>query len=152
MGAGLELEHIFDIRCDFDMRLTYGPMVGDSHGGFTRVGSGTITGPRLNGRLVPQGGGDWATIRADGVIDLSAHYLLEADDGTTIYIHNRGYLIPGKRNAETGRTEQPSYFRFTPVFKVPVGPHDWLARTVVVGTGVRHWDPDHTVFSYYAVK
>ena len=151
MSAGLELEHVFDVRCDFDMRLLFGPLVGGAQGGFTRVGSGTIYGPKLNGRLIPQGGGDYATIRADGVIDLSAHYLFEADDGTVIYIHNRGYLVRGEQD-ENGRSLQPSYFRFAPVFRAPVGPHDWLNRTVLVGTGVRHWEPDHTIFSYYAVK
>lgn len=147
-----ELEHVFDIHIDFDLRKVFGPMAGDSQTGFTRVGGGRIQGPRLNGSVVPHGGADWATVRADGVIDLNAHYLLEADDGTTIYVHNRGYLIPGAREPGSNRTQQPSYFRLAPVFKVPVGQHDWLARTVIVGTGVRHWDPDHTVFRYYAVK
>ena len=37
-------------------------------------------------------GADYATVRADGVVDFNAHYLLQADDGTYIYIVNRGYL------------------------------------------------------------
>jgi hypothetical protein len=152
MSEPLQLEHVFDIRIDFDVRQVFGPLVGNSQGGFTRVGGGTITGPRLNGRVVPQGGADWATMRADGVIELNAHYLLEADDGTTIYIHNRGYLIPGQRKPGSTEMVQPSYFRLTPVFKVPVGPHDWLTRTVIVGSGERRSDPDHSLFRYFAVK
>ncbi|MEO8778644.1 MAG: DUF3237 domain-containing protein [Rhodanobacter sp.] len=152
MNEQLQMEHVFDIRIDFDMRKLFGPMVDGSQSGFTQVGGGTITGPLLNGTVVPHGGADWATVRADGVIDLNAHYLLETDDGTTIYIQNRGYLIPGDRPPGSTAMVQPKYFRVTPTFKVPVGPHDWLTRTVIVGTAERRSDPDHSLFRYFAVK
>jgi hypothetical protein len=42
------------------------------------------------------------------------------------------------------------YFRCTPYFRAPEGPHDWLNRTVIVGGGERHTAPDHTLFRYYA--
>lgn len=64
--------------------------------------------------------------------------------------------MPPTSAAETpagpGGSEQQYYFRTTPQFDTPVGPHDWLTRTVIVGTGRRHADPDHTIFTYYAVK
>jgi hypothetical protein len=41
--------------------------------------------------------------------------------------------------------------RTPPVFDTPVGPHDWLTRTVILGTGKRHANPDNTIFTYYAV-
>ena len=82
----------------------------------------------------------------DGVIELKAHYLLQADDGTKIYIQNLGYLV----RAQPG-SSQPSYFRVTPYFRVPKGPHDWLSRTVVVGGGERRSNPDRTLFRYYAL-
>ena len=44
-----------------------------------------------------------------------------------------------------------TYFFITPVFDTPVGPHDWLTRTVILGRGARKPDPDHTVFDYFAV-
>jgi hypothetical protein len=46
----------------------------------------------------------------------------------------------------------PPYFRCTPSFRAPIGPHDWLNRTVIVGGGQRHQDPDYTIFRYYAVE
>ena len=36
------------------------------------------------------------------------------------------------------------YFRCTPYFRAPEGPHDWLNRTVIVGAGERHQAPDCT--------
>ena len=51
----------------------------------------------------------------------------------------------------------PAYFRCTPYFRAPVGPHEWLNRTVVIGVGQRRPKlkpedpPDHSLFRYYAV-
>jgi hypothetical protein len=153
MSAGLQQEHVFDIRIDFADRLRWGPVGGGGEQGYTSVGGGTITGPRLTGRVVPHSGADYAFVRPDGVIDLNAHYLLEASDGTMIYIYNRGYVIPAKRppGDDPKAFVQPSYFRCTPYFKAPAGPHDWLNRTVIIGGGKRHTNPDHSVFNYYAL-
>ena len=150
----VRLEHAFDVRVDFTAdRCIFGPLPGGGHQGYTPACGGIIAGPRLNGRVVPNSGADFATVRADGVIELNAHYLLEADDGTKIYINNRGYIVPAKSGEAViaGGTPQPAYFRFTPTFKVPAGPHDWLARTVILGAGERRSNPDHSIFRYFAV-
>ena len=104
--------------------------------------------------MVPHSGADYATVRPDGVIELNAHYMLKADDGTLIYINNRGYIVPPAEGAGVANEQglvQPAYFRFTPTFRVPEGPHGWMARTVFVGAGERRRDPDHSLFRYYAV-
>jgi hypothetical protein len=153
MSLTLQQEHVFDIRIDFDQRQRFGPVCGGGAIGFTSVGGGVVEGPRLNGRVVPHGGADWAEIRPDGVVVINAHYLLELDDGTTVYVQNRGFVVPAQRpvGAPAEQLIQPAYFRLAPTFKVPVGPHDWLTRTVVVGCGERHLNPDYTLFRYYAM-
>ena len=50
---------------------------------------GAFSGPRLSGRVLP-GGADWQVLRSDGVVEVSARYTLETDDGALIYISNRG--------------------------------------------------------------
>ena len=146
--ADCRLEHVFDVEVLFGAdRGIYGPLPGGSGQGYTPAIGGTIGGPRLNGIVVPHSGADYATVRTDGTIELKAHYLLEADDGTRIYIENRGYLV----RPAAGEL-QPSYFRLTPYFRVPEGPHDWLGRTVIVGGGERRADPDRTLFRYYALR
>ena len=128
------------------------------------VPDGKVQGPRLNGRVLPNRGADWARGRSDGVAELNAHTMLEADDGTPIYLYNRGYLYGRDENglplsaAEWQRRgnsnfaiKPNTYFYITPVFDAPVGPHDWLTRTVIVGRGQRRPDPDHSVFDYYSV-
>jgi hypothetical protein len=147
------LEHAFDIRVDFDRRITCGPISGGGQMGFVGVCGGTIHGPRLNGRVVPMSGGDYAHVRPDGVVEINAHYLLEASDGTPIYLQNRGFLdrSPHRANAAAEPDKDAYYFRVTPVFRTPIGPHDWLTRTVILGGGERHQNPDYTFFRYYAV-
>ncbi len=78
--VALKLEHVFDIRIDFHERRLFGPVSGGAQQGYTSVKSGLIEGPRLNGRVVDYSGADWATVRPDGVVELNAHYLLEASD------------------------------------------------------------------------
>ena len=128
--ADCALEHIFDIEVLFGAdRMVFGPLPGGGRQGYTPPIGGTISGPRLTGSVVPHSGADYALVRDDGVIELNAHYLLRADDGTFIYIRNKGYIIPGEGAAANAQgLPQPAYFRLTPYFRVPEGPHDWLAR------------------------
>lgn len=160
-ALALRYEHAFDIRINFDKRWRFGPGAGGASFGYTSVGQDCIvSGPRLNGRLVDHSGADWPVIRADGVIELNAHYMIEADDGALIYIRNQGYVYPALRAPGQPDAEPPaipSYFRCTPYFRAPDGPHDWLNRTVVVGVGQRRPQstpsdpPDHSLFRYYRI-
>ena len=48
---GLVLEHVFDVRIDFHQRLIFDPMPGGQRAAYTSVKSGTVSGPRLNGKV-----------------------------------------------------------------------------------------------------
>ena len=149
ISVDLKLEHAFDVRINFDKRWLIGPVPGGNKQGYTSVKDGLVEGPLLNGRVVEYSGADWPNVRSDGVIELQAHYMLEASDGTQIYIRNLGYV-----HTSTGPV--PSYFRCTPYFRAPEGPHSWLNHTVFVGVGQRKpgtdVDQDHSLFRYYAVR
>jgi len=145
----IKLEYVFQIRIDFHERVSF--QTPNGRRAYVPAVSGVIEGPRLQGKVVPHSGADYA-----GNGRLNAHYMLQASDGTMIYINNTGYLYPldGKpidRNDPTWGGDREFYFRCTPYFDAPVGPHDWLTRTVIVGTGKRHANPDYTLFTYYAV-
>ncbi|WP_298501121.1 DUF3237 domain-containing protein [uncultured Maritimibacter sp.] len=156
-------EHAFDIRINFDRRWTTGPIYGGAQLGYTSVGEGsTVTGPLLNGKLVDYSGADWPIVRADHVVELNAHYMIEASDGALIYIRNQGYVHRPLRTQGQGPDDPPdvpAYFRCTPYFKAPEnGPHAWLNRTVIVGVAARKPQvgpddpPDHSLFRYYAIR
>lgn len=146
----IDLEYVFSIRINFEERLRFKTPAGKRV--YVPAVSGEIWGPRLQGRVMPRSGGDYAN-----VYSLDAHYMLEASDGSPIYIHNRGYLYrtDGQEtdiNAPGWGGDSDFYFRTSPTFDTPVGPHDWMTRTLFVGTGQRHANPDYTIFTYYAVK
>jgi len=146
------LEHVFDVRVEFGAdRVMFGPLPGGWKQGYTPPIGGTISGPRLQGRVIPHSGADYALLRDDGVLELNAHYLWQADDGALIYINNTGYLVTGGKEPNEQGLAQPQYFKFTPKFRVEAGPHEWLTRTVIIGSGERRKDPDHSLFRYYAV-
>lgn len=99
--------------------------------------SGTVEG-RINGKVIPMSGGDWSTVRADDVLDFDARYMLELDDGTVVYLQNRGFrwAPPEAMQAMREQKEIPHssyYMRVAPRFEVAAGPHDWLNRYVFVG-------------------
>ena len=155
----LKLEYVFQIRVFLKERIRFSPTTPLGGRVYVPAASGDVSGPRLQGKVLPYSGAEWPRGRADHVYEVNAHYMLEASDGTPIYISNRGfnYSRDDKGNptpyvpSDGFASNAKRYLRLTPVFDVPVGPHDWLTRTVIVGTGVRHSNPDHAIFSYYAV-
>jgi len=119
--------------------------------GATYLATGAVTGPHLNGHVVPQSGADWALFRPDRVLGLDARYMLEADDGTLILMRNRGYLAERAPDVlpriqkwmfENGPAVpfEDYYLRVSPTFEVEAGKYDWLMRTVVIGIGTRQLD------------
>ncbi len=124
--------------------------------GYTSVGGGEIWGPRLQGRVLPHSGADYYKTT------FTTYYMFQAADGALIFIHNRGTMRRFAAPPEPGHPLMPATntdpkapnwtrFRATPVFTAPVGPHDWMNRTVFVANSQRRDNPDHTVFSYYEV-
>jgi hypothetical protein len=147
----IELEYAVQIRVNFKERIRYETPAGKRV--YVPADSGEIWGPRLSGIVVPRSGGDYAD-----VYGLNAHYMLQADDGSYIYLHNRGHLY--RTDGQETPVDDPTwggdaehYFRICPTFDAPIGPHAWLNRTLIIGTGQREQQPnDHTIFTYYAVK
>jgi Protein of unknown function (DUF3237) len=151
------LEFAFDVELRFENRMRFGPVPAGGFLGFVTIAGGTISGPLLNGRVIPYSGCDYARMRSDGVVELNAHYLFEAADGTPIYVHNQGYgraksaaLAAGE---EYGHAElDEHYFRVTPRFQAPEGRHDWMTRVVFLGRARRYKNPDRTAFRYFVVR
>ncbi|MBC2771845.1 DUF3237 domain-containing protein [Rhizobium sp. AQ_MP] len=104
----------------------------------TPITGGTVSGPALNGTVI-SGGADYETVRADGNSIVEAHYALQADDGTVIYILNKGIMTASpeawvKINANEPVAPEGYYFRCTPVFDAPEGPHVWLSDHIFVAS------------------
>jgi hypothetical protein len=149
-----ELEFVFKINLTLGDRTEIKNLPSGGGRGFVPVTGGDIEGPKLNGRVIPYSGGDYPNIRPDGVVDFDARYMLEASDGTLIGLKNRGYRHASSEIAKRMEALEPVdpsayYFRNSPEFFAPVGPHDWLTRTMFVGTADRR--KGYTIFYYYEV-
>lgn len=119
--------------------------VGPIPGGLRRIVDiveGSFEGPLLRGAILP-GGADWQILRADGVAELHAHYVLKTDDGVLIQVRNRGLRHGPEgvlRRIAAGDRVDPSeyYFRTAPVFEAPAGRYEWLNRGIFVATAERY--------------
>ncbi len=114
------------VHCQVGALVSLGP---GPHGErrYVPLGGGTVRGPELNGTLV-EGGVDWQIQRADGVLDIAAHYVIRADDGALIEVRSEGLRHgPAEVMARLARGE-------------PVAPDEYYFRTVVrFTTGAPQW-------------
>ncbi|GKY86512.1 DUF3237 domain-containing protein [Sinisalibacter aestuarii] len=100
------------------------------------ITGGRVLGPKLTGRILP-GGSDWPLITPDGNSRIEARYTIEAEDGTLIYVVNKGIRVSSDAMREKLRAGEPVapdqfYTRAAPVFDAPDGPHRWLSERLFV--------------------
>ena len=118
------------------------------------VNGGTVEGPRFKGLIMP-GGADWQTLSTtDGLTGLHARYTLRHDDGSVVGVINRGVRRgPAEVMAKLAAGERVNpaayYFRASPEFETPPGPHRWLSESTFVCVGKR-W-PDAVELDIYRV-
>ena len=151
------LEFAFSVRLEFPPgpRLRFPLQTGGTRG-FVSLLGGEVTGPKLEGQVVAGSGGDWPLFRTDGVVVFDARYLIKARDGTLIHIANRGFAHAAtpevQQKIDRGEDVDPgsNYFRLSSVFETPAGPHEWLNRFVIVGTGEKY--ASHSIFHFFIVR
>jgi len=102
---------------------------------------GTVSGPGMEGRVLA-GGHDWQTVRADGVVDIDAHYMLGLDDGALVELSSIGMRHgPAEVLARLGRGEavDPSEYFFRTVVRFQTGAARLahLNRTMAIAVGAR---------------
>lgn len=155
-----KLEFVFEIKLEFPRVQQIQSMPSGNGRGAVYVESGTFAGPRLNGKAVPNSGGDYALFRPDDVLQSDGRYMLQEDDGTLILLHQKGYLWGKYADTLTKMRaymfedgppvpDDEFYLRCTPYFEVEKGKHDWLMRYIFVGIGTR--TPTGNAIRYYAV-
>lgn len=119
-------EFVFEEFCTLDAGFHIGAT---PFGQRNRIGitGGHFEGKRIQGKILP-GGADWQLVRADGVVSIEAEYMIEASDGTLIHVLNRGIVSIDEQH------KTPPYIRAAPVFEAPIGPHDWLNKSLFLST------------------
>lgn len=143
MSVTPSLIHVFSVEAGVAAPIE----VGDTPLGARRlipILGGRVFGPRLSGRLL-EGGVDYQTIRADGLADIHARYVIETDTGARVYVENTGIRHgPPEAMARLRRGEpvDPAtiYFRTVPRFETAAAELDWLQRAIFVCAGARFPD------------
>ena len=128
------------IRCEVGSLVSLGQA---KHGErrYVPLLGGTVRGPELNGSIV-EGGVDWQVNRADGVLDIAAHYVIRADDGALIEVQSNGMRHgPAEVMARLARGEavaRDAYF-FRTLIRFTSGAPQWahLNKVMAIACGQR---------------
>ena len=131
------------IRCEVDALVSLGAAPAGERR-YVPLGSGTARGPELNGELVA-GGVDWQLARADGVLEIAAHYVIRTEDGALVEVRSEG-LRHGpaevmQRLARGEAVPREAYF-FRTLMRFTTGSPSWahLNKVMAVAVGQRAVD------------
>jgi len=140
MGPAPSFAPMAQVRCEVDALVTLGPgPYGERR--YVPLLGGTVTGPELNGTIVP-GGVDWQVARSDGVLDIGAHYVIKTADGALIEVQSNGLRHgPPEVMARLARGEavgRDEYF-FKTLMRFTTGHPAWLHlnKTMAIAVGQR---------------
>ncbi|MCU1366284.1 MAG: hypothetical protein JWL72_3958 [Ilumatobacteraceae bacterium] len=86
------------------------------------ITGGTITGQRINGTIVPNSGGDWVSVGADGSMRIDVRFTILTDDDATIYVSYLG-VLQGRRAIAA------------PLFETGAEQYAWLNASQGIGLG-----------------
>ena len=102
------------------------------------VTGGEVTGPKVFGTLTSLGG-DWITVRRDGVLMLDVRATIETQDGALIYLTYNGISDLGETGYDqfttASRPAQGMPIRISPRFHTSHPNYIWLNRLHCLGVG-----------------
>lgn len=148
-----ELEHVFSYQAKVAPGVVVSPTDGDVRVNFY-VGGGEVSGPKLNGKLLPVGA-DWLTLRKDGVIVLDVRAAFESHDGAHIDVVYNGIMDLGPdAHAAFLRGELPevAHIRAAPRFRTAHPAYLWMNRLQFLNVGEVRFAQGDVKYDVYAVR
>ena len=152
LPAAPALVPMAQVRCEVGALVS----LGDAKYGERRyvpLLGGTVAGPELNGSIV-EGGVDWQVNRADGVLDIAAHYVIRAGDGGLIEVQSDGMrhgppdvMARLARGDDVARDE---YF-FRTLMRFQTGAPLWLHLNKVMALAVGQRQAGLVVLDVYRI-
>lgn len=120
---------------------------------YVPLAGGTVEGPELNGEVV-EGGVDWQVQRADGVLDIAAHYVIRLTDGALVEVQSDGMRHASPEvMAALGRGEavpREAYF-FRTVMRFQTGAPDWLHLNKLLALACGERRADRVILDVYRI-
>jgi hypothetical protein len=116
---------------------------------------GVVTGPRVNGTLVPGASADWQVLEPDGTARGDIRYTVQTDAGDLLYVQSRSVRHgPAEVLARLARGEAVGAdeytFRTTTQIETGAAELSWLNKGVFVAVGGR--SPAGVVYEVYLVE
>ena len=131
------LEHIMSYTATLGTREVIGP-VPEGLRINVYVTGGEVTGPKVFGKLRPLGG-DWLTVRRDGVSILDVRGTIETNDGALIYVTYNGTSDRGEdgyeRSLQGGPAASGRKIFISPRFHTSDSRYLWINRLHCLGIG-----------------
>ena len=128
------------VRCEVAGLVTLGAApLGERR--FVPLKGGTVEGPELQGSVV-EGGVDWQINRADGALEIAAHYVIRTPDGGLVEVQSNGLRHgPPEVMARLARGEavgRDEYF-FRTLMRFTTGAPAWahLNKVMAIAVGQR---------------
>lgn len=141
------------ILCDVKPLVTLGEApLGERR--FVPLGGGTVQGPELNGTLV-EGGVDWQLNRADGALEIAAHYVIRCDDGALVEVRSDGLRHgPPEVMARLARGERvpPALYYFRTLMRFTTGAPQWCHLNKVLALAVGEREAARVKLDVYRVS
>ncbi len=149
-----ELEHIFSYTATLKSTPeVIGPLAEGIRANFYVTG-GTVNGPKVKGKVLAVGG-DWLTLRRDGVGILDVRATLETDDGALIYTAYSGVVDLGENGHEKFlKQELPerANLRIVPRYYTAHPDYQWLNRIQCIGIGQVDFSRFEVGYDIYRLK
>jgi hypothetical protein len=147
------LEHIISYWARIDRPQLIGPTPEGMRAIFP-VLEGEVTGPRFRGTVL-RGGGDWLTVRADGIQILDVRATTRTDDGALIYTEYTGVADLGEDGYERfmrGDLDDTIPLRAGARFQTSDPRYAWLNRLQCMLVGEADRAESKVRFDVYAVR
>ena len=150
----IKLEHLGEVTIYVTPPIPVGPSSWGTRLIFPVV-EGTVTGPKLNGKIQPFGA-DWGLIRADNCFELDVRIVIETDDGAFIHTYYPGIVAMTKEQTDQFLSgELPTGLKLytTPRFETSHEKYQWLTQIQAVGRGTVEQEGDRSkvTYSWYAL-
>ncbi|WP_107938610.1 DUF3237 domain-containing protein [Stenotrophobium rhamnosiphilum] len=118
------------------------------------ITGGDVDGPKIKGHL-RHAGGDWFTVRPDGIGVLDVRTTIETNDGALIYLSYLGYGdlgVDGYEKFLRGDLPKRLTLRTSPQFRTAHPDYLWLQRVMCVGVGDVDLEKFVASYDVYAVR
>lgn len=152
-GFDYSLEHVLSLSATLNAPEVIGPVPEGIRATFY-VSKGEVVGPKVQGKVRPVGG-DWLTIRSDGVVVLDVRATIETGDGALIYVTYQGLGDLGEDGYDRFlRQDLPAaiQLRTAPRFHTAHPAYKWLNRVQCVAIGIVDMARLEVRYDIYALR